>query len=453
MSTVVRQSFTAWRKAWKLLACGTGFLIAILSVAGVSVSAQTYSVIYSFPGGTEGAFPYGSVTRSHTGVIYGSTYKTDGANGGTGFGVAYSVTATGTEKVLQSFQGPPNDGANPKGGMIHFHGLYSTTTSGGSSTNCTGGCGVVWTHNYNAAVHEDDSANEDPASFDVIIHNFTGLADDGAAPVGDLARDFNYNLYGVTTYGGDTQCSAQGCGIIYELTLAGVETIFHKFSGPDGSFPRSGLISCRPCGTTVNHLFGTTSAGGASNQGTLFTIDMNGQYFQTLYQFKGGADGSEPEGAVVLDLTGNGNIYGTTVNGGGSTNCPGGCGTVYKVTPSGEETVLYAFTGGADGAHPRGTLAIDTKGNIYGATSDGGKGKPGDGVIFEVNDTTGAETVIHTFAGGADGANPFGGVVKDVFGNLYGTTVYGGDMSCGTNGCGVIFTATPASAATPVASK
>jgi len=416
----------------RLLASGFVLVLAVAATASLPVAAQTYSVIFSFPGGTDGAFPYGSVTRSHTGVIYGSTYNTDGANGGTGFGVAYAVSdLTGEEHVEQVFQGPPNDGGNPKGGTIHYHGLYSTTTTGGSSTNCKGGCGVVWTHNF-------VENNGDPSSFDKILYNFTGQDGDGSAPVGDMARDVLYNLYGVTTYGGDTQCSAQGCGVLYKVTLSGVETILHTFSGPDGEFPRAGLTLCKQCSTTNEHVYGTTASGGGANAGTVFSFELNGDFFTTLYQFKGGADGSEPEGSVLPDEAGN--LYGITLNGGGSTNCPGGCGTVYKITPEGQETVLYAFTGGADGAHPRGTIALDSSNNVYGATTDGGTGTIGNGVIFEVS-PSGTETVIHTFAGGTDGANPFGGIVMDDFGNVYGTTVYGGDMSCGTKGCGVVFEA------------
>jgi uncharacterized repeat protein (TIGR03803 family) len=429
VNSKVNQSGAVWFGASRLLATGALLLLALLSAATLPVSAQTYSVVFSFPGGTDGAFPFGSVTRSHTGVVYGNTYNTDGANGGTGFGVAYEVSADGSEKVPYTFKGPPSDGGNSKGGMIHYHGLYSTTTSGGSGTNCTGGCGTVWTHSFSEG-----------GKWDKILHNFTGGSDDGAAPVGDLARDVLYNLYGVTTYGGNTACSSQGCGVLYKVTLAGVETILHTFSGPDGEFPRSGLTTCKECSNTNDHVYGTTAAGGTANAGTVFTFELNGDFFTTLYQFKGGADGSDPEGSVVADQAGN--LYGTTLNGGGSTNCPGGCGTVFKITPQGQETVLYAFTGGADGAHPRGTIAVDSSGNVYGAATDGGVSTPGHGVIFEVT-SGGAETVIHAFAGGTDGANPFSGVVMDDFGNLYGTTVYGGDMSCGTQGCGIVYTAHP----------
>jgi uncharacterized repeat protein (TIGR03803 family) len=415
----------AWGRAiWSVASSGLVFL-AVLLTTTIPAATQTYSVVYAFPGGTLGAFPFGAITRSHTGYVYGTTYKTDGASGGTGFGVVYTISATGQETVLHTFQGSPNDGADSKAGTIHYDGLYTATTSGGSSTNCTSGCGVVATH----------PINQQPPYSEKVLHDFAGGSEDGASPTGDMARDSSSNLYGLTTYGGDTHCSAHGCGVVYEVTPAGVETIMHKFSGTDGQFPRAGLFLS---GTT---LYGTTSAGGASNAGTLFKIDLSGN-FTTLYEFQGGADGSAPEGSVMLDSAGN--ILGTTFSGGGSTNCSGGCGTVFKVDPTGHETVLHSFTGGVDGANPRGVIAMDDRGYVvFGVASIGGQGHPGFGVIYEVSTSSGNQTVIHAFAGGADGQSPFGGVVKDAFGNLYGTTVYGGDMSCGTRGCGVLFKAHP----------
>jgi uncharacterized repeat protein (TIGR03803 family) len=408
-SSVGRRAFRLFRSGISTLT----FALAGLLAASIPSLAQTYSVLYSFPGGTEGAFPFGTITRDHKGNIYGTTYNTDGANGGTGFGVIYKISAAGVETVMHPFEGPPGDGANPKGGAIHNTGLYGTTTSGGSSHNCSGGCGVVFM----------------VRNGEVVIHDFTGGARDGAAPVGDLALDRSFNLYGATEFGGDKECSAQGCGVIYRVMLTGKFNIGHIFTGPDGKFPLAGLLLS---GTIV---YGTTSAGGASGKGTVFSIDSH-KRFKTLYEFKGGADGSDPEGPLVEDV--NGNLYGTTFQGGGSANCPGGCGTVYEIDTAGNESVIYSFKGGADGANPRGTIVIFGQG-VYGVTNAGGQGNPGYGVIFEVK-ANGSETVIHRFAGGADGENPFGGLQKDVHGNLYGTTVYGGDMSCGTHGCGLVFT-------------
>jgi uncharacterized repeat protein (TIGR03803 family) len=143
---------------------------------------------------------------------------------------------------------------------------------------------------------------------------------------------------------------------------------------------------------------------------------VQAQTFRTLYTFQGASDGGYPN-AVVRDAAGN--LYGTTISGGVGTCTDGdlsGCGVVFKVTPAGKETVLYSFTGGADGAAPQRGLLL-AKGNLYGTTSGGGT--YGFGTVFEV-DENGNETVLYAFTGGADGGNPYSGLVRDAQGNLYG---------------------------------
>jgi uncharacterized repeat protein (TIGR03803 family) len=153
------------------------------------------------------------------------------------------------------------------------------------------------------------------------------------------------------------------------------------------------------------------------------------QTFTLLYTFTGGADGRTPGGGVILDAAGN--LYGTTTQG-GNLACSQGCGTVFKVDGAGNETVLYRFagTGAGDGEYPNATLAMDAQGNLYGTTDVGGAF--GYGTVFKL-DTTGKETVLHSFSGASgDGAFPLGGVVRDGQGNLYGTTEAGGTSNCGT---------------------
>jgi uncharacterized repeat protein (TIGR03803 family) len=161
-----------------------------------------------------------------------------------------------------------------------------------------------------------------------------------------------------------------------------------------------------------------------------------------LYQFTGGEDGAFPFAGVVRDW--GRNLYGTT-EGGGGTGCGGsGCGTVFKVDTTGKETVLYAFTGGPDGGLPLGGLVRDGAGNLYGTTYSGGNATEctgGCGVVFKL-DTTGTETVLHTFTGGADGSNPAASLLLDSSGNLYGTAYQGG-TGCNGSGCGVVFKITP----------
>ncbi len=172
-------------------------------------------------------------------------------------------------------------------------------------------------------------------------------------------------------------------------------------------------------------LYGTTIAGG-SGSGVVFKVDSNGTE-TVLHTFTSGADGGYPQAGLIRDL--NGDLYGTT-SGGGSP----GPGVVFKLDTTGAETVLYTFTGGADGGTPYGGLVRDSAGNLYGSTLQGGvtTGSQGYGVVFKL-DAAGTETVLYTFTGGSDGASPYAGLVRDSAGNLYGTT-YGGGRAFGNTG-------------------
>jgi len=165
--------------------------------------------------------------------------------------------------------------------------------------------------------------------------------------------------------------------------------------------------------------------------------------FKLLYAFKGGADGSEPAGNMAMDASGN--LYGTTISGGGGANCSAGCGTVFKLDAKRNETVLYSFSGQADGQYPLGVI-LDPAGNIYGTTVWGGnpncQGWGSCGVIYRLN-PAGKLTILHTFQGNTDGMNPEAPPVIDAAGNLYGTTLAGGGGGgCIENnppGCGVVY--------------
>ncbi len=145
-----------------------------------------------------------------------------------------------------------------------------------------------------------------------------------------------------------------------------------------------------------------------------------------IYNFTGGAEGGRPEGGLIRDTAGN--FYGTT-SVGGSSNCPSGCGAVFKLSALGAATALYTFTGARDGLEPLDKLIADAAGNLYGTTERGGAHKLG--VVFKVT-PGGVETVLHSFAGGSDGANPEAGLTMDTAGNFYGTTNYGGLSNLGT---------------------
>ena len=173
---------------------------------------------------------------------------------------------------------------------------------------------------------------------------------------------------------------------------------------------------------SAGNLYGTTSSGGAADFGVVYKIDTTG-HETVLYSFTGGADGGHPLAGVIRDSAGN--LYGTTETAGASDP---GYGVVYKIDATGQETVLYSFIGGADGAYPVAGVIRDSAGNLYGTTESGGAADFG--VVYKI-DTTGHETVLYSFTGGADGGIPVAGVIRDSAGNLYGTTQSGGTSSAG----------------------
>jgi uncharacterized repeat protein (TIGR03803 family) len=317
--------------------------------------------------------------------------------------------------------------------------LYGTTQVGGSDDVCfSEGCGTVF-----MVVGRKES----------VLHSFKGAALDGAIPsYGNLLLDAEGNLYGATVNGGDGGCEdggPVGCGTVFKVT-GKKETVLHSFTGEDGRGPIGNLVMDSSGG-----LYGTTMSGGANDGGTVFQLDAGGTE-TVLYSFcskKDCADGQIPYGGLVMDAKGN--LYGTTFAGGTGDCGLGACGTVFKVTRTGKETVLHSFcstTDCADGAGPVGALIIDSAGNLYGTTINGGTGtgapclggSPGGcGTVFKV-DTSGAETVLHSFcsaAGCSDGIGAWGGLFMDVNGDLYGTTLYGGTGTCvgSYGGCGTVF--------------
>ena len=259
-----------------------------------------------------------------------------------------------------------------------------------------------------------------------VLYRFTGGAD-GAAPYAGLVRDPAGNLYSTTAYGG-----ASNVGTVFKLDTTGTETVLHSFSGmPDGAQPEAGLVLDK-----AGNLYGTTAAGGINctdlnyQCGVIFKVDPTGNE-TVLYRFTGGADGARPEAGLVLDKAGN--LYGTAESGGftGGECGSWGCGVVFKLDPTGKEAVLYSFTDGADGASPAADLIRDEAGNLYGTNLFGPPLGKASGTVFKL-DPTGKETVLYSFTGGPDGGWPHAGLVRDKSGNLYGTTYYGGTYGFGT---------------------
>ena len=263
-----------------------------------------------------------------------------------------------------------------------------------------------------------------------VLYSFTGYPNDGQSSSAGLIRDSAGNLYGTTMAGG-----TNGAGVVFKFVPNGPETVLHSFAGypNDGASPAAGLVADKN-----GNLYGTTSSGGANNYGAVFELSPGGTV-TLLHSFaKYPSDGSNPVAGLIRD--GKGNLYGTTQAGG--SNCPnGGCGTIFKVGPAGQESLLYSFAGGSDGAVPYAGLTEDRNHNFYGTTESGGGagcGGAGCGTIFELT-SAGSEKILHAFAGPpSDGATPRAGLVSDRAGNSYGTTQGGGTGSC-TGGCGTVY--------------
>lgn len=371
-----------------LLGCG---LAAAVSVP--SAGASGYRTLYAFKGGSDGASPWG-ITVQAAGYRYGAT----SGGGANGKGTVYEIRSTGAETVLHAFAGG-SDGTSPDAPPItDRHGdLYGTTYYGGTSN-----AGTVY-----KVVGGTES----------VLYSFSG-GSDGANPVASLIMDKAGNLYGATPYGG-----TNGLGVVFELTPEGVETVLHTFDNTDGAFPYASLIRDK-----AGNLYGTASGGGANGQGAVFKLAPDGTE-TVLYSFAGGSDGTIPNSSLTFDKAGN--LYGTTYEG-GTGSCASGCGTVFKLAPDGSETVVHSFAGGTgDGAYPYAGVTLDAAGNLYSTAYEGGA--DGLGIVFQLT-PGGTETLLHSFSGGSDGANPNSNLMANRRGVLFGTAATGG-----ANGDGTVF--------------
>jgi uncharacterized repeat protein (TIGR03803 family) len=417
-------------------------------------------------------------------------------------GMAYPPYPPPTFSVLHTFTGGA-DGGQPWAGMIMdpAGNLYGTTAAGGTgSCSYLGatGCGTIL-----QLKKHNSSYTFNP------LYSFQGGTDGefSARPL-TLGPDGTY--YGTTIGGGEGTCSFYGvseCGVVFKAgpapqpprtpLLQFRENVLYRFSGgSDGGNPFSTVIFDQ-----AGNIYGTTSGGGAHGLGTVFELShaVGGTYTETvLYSFAGGDDGANPYDGVVFDTAGN--LYGTTLYGGGSTVCQFGCGTVFKLSPAAggnwTEAVLYRFQGANDGQYPTAGIAIDSAGNLYGNTNQPGTGQGGSGggtvyelspngsnwtykrlytvpynggfgygrvvldsngnlyealqaggafghgQVFELTHGSWIYTDLYDFTDAADGASPYGGVTVDSSGNLYGTTLIGGGAGCG-RGCGVVWEITP----------
>lgn len=374
-----------------------------------------YRSIYSF--GQQGKFGDGNRPSAALLALGGRLFGTTETGGVTnahcnaGCGSVFSVSASGTERVIYRFKGG-SDGAAPLGELVIANGNLIGTTSQGGTSGCGGGCGTIF------------SLGTDGTSYRV-LYRFAGGSDGGAPAAGLIA--IGAALYGTTRLGGTaTRLCSNGCGTVFAVSASGTERVVYRFKGgKDGAHPIARLVAANGA------LYGTTQYGGmqtalcATGCGTLFQMSIDG-IKKTIHSYAYGPkspDGAYPAaGATILG----GKLYGTTLGGGRF-----GDGTVFEADPSsGAERVLHAFSccgTRTDGSIPSSRLA--RLGEIlYGTTRDGGISNAG--TIFSIR-PSGSELVIHDFQGKPDGATPLAGPIVNGS-TLYGTTSAGGSRSEGT---------------------
>ncbi len=403
-------------------------LLGLGVISGVSAPAQSgdtaLKLLYAFTGGSDGELPLSGLVMDSKGNLYGAAYS----GGADGWGTIFKISTTGVQSVLYTFTGNA-DGGSPEGPLVldSQGNLYGAAQYGGSFTcNSFFGCGTVF--------------KISPTGTETTLYSFTGVGGDGENPAAGVILDSAGNIYGTTPNGGSGTY-----GMVYKISPSGQETVLYGFQGAaDGGLPEAGLAI-----DSSGNLYGTTAFYGLCSEcGTVFKISTAGK-FTTLHPFQGNVtDGGFPKGNLLLDSQGN--IYGTTSSGGKNNS-----GTVFKISPSGTETVLHSFgaTDSGDGQNPSGTLVIDSSGNLYGTTQNGGTSSGGYqlGVAFEVT-AAGNETVLYGFPMAAsgcpsypNGAYPVGGLISDTKGNLYGTAYEGGAASA-CEGYGTVFQLLPPSA-------
>ena len=434
---------------------GAGIILAIfciLFLLGTSLAqraqAQTVSNFYNFCSQvsmsgncTDGANPEAGLIQGLSGDLYGTT-RIGGAGGDHGLGTVFEITTGGTPTTLYNFctsvrfitfpggQLVPfcTDGAEPVGDLTQDQdgNLYGTTIFDGITTQGGPGGGTVF--------------KITPAGTLAFSYVFGSQAGDGTNPWDGLVQGSDGNFYGTTSAGG-----ASHGGTVFKITPGGVLSTIYSFSNDsNGGAPYAGLVLA-----SDGNFYGTTGYGGANGQGgTVFRITPSGT-LTTLYSFCSQVnvsgyctDGAYPDRRLVQ--ASDGNFYGTTGGGGANDD-----GTLFKITPGGTLTTLYSFSGGADGGSPYTTLLQVIDGNLYGTTQNGGANN--DGTVFRVT-LSGTLTTLYSFCSQtdcADGSDPEAGLTEAADGTLFGTTFGGGTGSNSNSGFpGTIFKLTTPQLAT-----
>lgn len=438
---------------------------AVFKLTPNGAGGWTESTIHHFGDGytsTDGSIPYGSVILDSQGNLYGTTEY-----GGLYYcGVVYELSPVGEtwqEKILYNFvcvEGAPvtTDGAHPMGSLLlDAQGdLYGTANEGG-----LGGCSDYFGDYYGCGIVFELSPSSG-AWTETILYNFDTHSPhiDGANPTSNLIFDSAGNLYGTTPYGGVGNYG-YGNGTVFELQPgpdgSWSESVLYRFSGlMDGGLPLAGVIF-----DSAGNLYGTTAGNGDTTSAAFkLTPAGNGNWIEsTIYQFSNNLAG--PAGGLVIDS--DGNLFGTAEYSGSTgpladRSVPPkitykGKGGIFELSPNSSggytESVLYSFTGGTDGANPLAALLRDRSGNLYTTTYciNNACGPVG-GSVFELSPSAGdwSPNTLYDFALTSDALDPSGSLIRDSAGNLYGVTAGGGKyfgQFCQNSGCGTVFEISP----------
>jgi uncharacterized repeat protein (TIGR03803 family) len=402
-------------------------ILAVLLAFALAAQAQTFTVLHSFRG-QDGREPVAGLATDRAGNLYGTTIYGGQGNNGT----VFRLTRRGSGWIfapLYSFSGG-NDGGEPDARVtIGPDGsLYGTTFAGGNRTcGYHSPCGVVFRLRPPATFCASVSCPWTEA----VLYSFNPVSG-GYNPSAEVTFDQAGNLYSTTYYGSlGSGCFGGDCGVVFELSPSQggwTETVLHQFTISDGQLPYAGVVFDQ-----AGNLYGTTEYGGGGI-GTVFELSPSGDGWthQILHTFHG-SDGASPIGTLIFDTAGD--LYGTT----------SGPGTVFQLTPSdGSWSFATTFDLPGNGEGPESGLVMDASGNLYGATTGGGAYN--EGTIFKLSPSGAGWTYtsLHDFTGGPDGSLPYGPLVLDASGNIYGTASRGGDLNdCSSDGCGTVWEITP----------
>jgi uncharacterized repeat protein (TIGR03803 family) len=390
----------------KLLRVVIAVIPLVAACRAFNANAQTETNLYSFGSPLDGRNPH-AVVQGSNGNLYGTAFS----GGASGHGTVFRISPSGSYTSLYSFGSSPNDGINPaelvQGSDSNF---YGTTHSGGTANS-----GTVF--------------RISPAGSYTNLYSFGGHTNDGLGPTAGLIQGSDGNFYGTAEFGG-----TYSAGVVFRFSPGGSYSNLYSFGSSltDGQNPTAELVQ----GSDSN-FYGTTVLGGMTNLGTVFRISPSGVY-TSLYSFGSFAtDGGAPIAGLIQGS--DGNFYGTTFDGGttynGGTNsvCLDGCGTAFRISASGVYTSLYSFgISTNDGTKPSAPLMLGSDGNVYGTTLQGGTTTSG--TVFRIS-ASGSYSNLYSFKGyPSDGAYPLGALVQGSDSNFYGTTEFGG-----TNNVGAVF--------------